>query len=187
MCSKAREFALALAILECAIKPVVMLPVWKESLGHTRWAEKHEACVTCYLLYVGQYYWPQHTTPAAPVVFINCYVLSIFRLHRMTSIEREEKEKVKKREKKLEDEETLQQATWVKYTIPIKHQVDANSIITLELALMSIKKNCISCGSLPRCGSRGERSIGWQAMVGGVGSVRLESSGLFQSYQGTRM
>lgn len=41
----------------------------------------------------------------------------------MTSIEREEKEKVKKREKKLEDEETLQQATWVKYTIPIKHQV----------------------------------------------------------------
>ncbi|KAK2833852.1 hypothetical protein Q5P01_017741 [Channa striata] len=80
MCSKAREFALALAILECAIKPVVMLPVWKESLGHTR-------------------------------------------LHRMTSMEREEKEKVKKREKKLEDEETLQQATWVKYTIPIKHQV----------------------------------------------------------------
>ncbi|XP_028310256.1 nucleosome-remodeling factor subunit BPTF isoform X2 [Gouania willdenowi] len=80
MCSKAREFALALAILECAIKPVVMLPVWKESLGHTR-------------------------------------------LHRMTSMEREEKEKVKKREKKLEDEETLQQATWVKYTLPIKHQV----------------------------------------------------------------
>lgn len=36
MCSKAREFALALAILECAIKPVVMLSVWKESLGHTR-------------------------------------------------------------------------------------------------------------------------------------------------------
>ncbi|KAK0136023.1 Nucleosome-remodeling factor subunit BPTF [Merluccius polli] len=80
MCSKAREFALALAILECAIKPVVMLPVWKESLGHTR-------------------------------------------LHRMTSMEREEKEKMKKREKKLEDEETLQQATWVKYTFPIKHQV----------------------------------------------------------------
>ncbi|KAA8585648.1 hypothetical protein FQN60_004342 [Etheostoma spectabile] len=80
MCSKAREFALALAILECAIKPVVMLPVWKDSLGHTR-------------------------------------------LHRMTSMEREDKEKVKKREKKLEDEETLQQATWVKYTIPIKHQV----------------------------------------------------------------
>lgn len=48
-----------------------------------------------------------------------------FRLHRMTSMEREEKEKVKKREKKLEDEETLQQATWVKYTIPIKHQVTA--------------------------------------------------------------
>lgn len=41
----------------------------------------------------------------------------------MTSMEREEKEKVKKREKKLEDEETLQQATWVKYTFPIKHQV----------------------------------------------------------------
>lgn len=54
----------------------------------------------------------------------------------MTSIEREEKEKVKKREKKLEDEETLQQATWVKYTIPIKHQVDANSIRTLELPLI---------------------------------------------------
>ncbi|XP_074486723.1 nucleosome-remodeling factor subunit BPTF-like isoform X2 [Sebastes fasciatus] len=80
MCSKAREFALALAILECAIKPVAMLPVWKDSLGHTR-------------------------------------------LNRMTSIEREEKEKVKKREKKLEDEETMQQATWVKYTFPIKHQV----------------------------------------------------------------
>uniref|UniRef100_A0A8C7ZFR8 Bromodomain PHD finger transcription factor n=1 Tax=Oryzias sinensis TaxID=183150 RepID=A0A8C7ZFR8_9TELE len=80
MCSKAREFALALAILECAIKPVAMLPVWKDSLGHTR-------------------------------------------LNRMTSMEREEKEKIKKREKKLEDEETLQQATWVKYTFPIKHQV----------------------------------------------------------------
>eukprot|EP00063_Salmo_salar_P074206 XP_014049041.1 PREDICTED: nucleosome-remodeling factor subunit BPTF-like [Salmo salar] len=35
MCSKAREFALALAIMECAIKPVVMLPVWKDALGHT--------------------------------------------------------------------------------------------------------------------------------------------------------
>uniref|UniRef100_A0A672IHW0 Bromodomain PHD finger transcription factor n=1 Tax=Salarias fasciatus TaxID=181472 RepID=A0A672IHW0_SALFA len=79
MCSKAREFALALAILECAIKPVAMLPLWKDSLGHTR-------------------------------------------LNRMTSMEREEKEKVKKREKKLEDEETMQQATWVKYTFPIKHQ-----------------------------------------------------------------
>jgi len=42
----------------------------------------------------------------------------------MTSMEREEKEKVKKREKKLEDEEIMQQATWVKYTFPIKHQVD---------------------------------------------------------------
>lgn len=41
----------------------------------------------------------------------------------MTSMEREEKEKMKKKEKKLEDEETLQQATWVKYTFPIKHQV----------------------------------------------------------------
>ncbi|KAI4894062.1 hypothetical protein NFI96_019329 [Prochilodus magdalenae] len=80
MCSKAREFALALAILECAIKPVAVLPVWKDSLGHTR-------------------------------------------LHRMTSLEREEKEKVKKKEKKLEEEETMQQATWVKYTFPIKHQV----------------------------------------------------------------
>lgn len=49
--------------------------------------------------------------------------LFFFRLNRMTSMEREEKEKVKKREKKLEDEETLQQATWVKYTFPIKHQV----------------------------------------------------------------
>uniref|UniRef100_A0A452HYX0 Bromodomain PHD finger transcription factor n=1 Tax=Gopherus agassizii TaxID=38772 RepID=A0A452HYX0_9SAUR len=80
MCSKPREFALALAILECAIKPVVMLPIWRESLGHTR-------------------------------------------LHRMTAIEREEKEKVKKKERKQEEEETMQQATWVKYTFPIKHQV----------------------------------------------------------------
>lgn len=48
---------------------------------------------------------------------------NVFRLNRMTSMEREEKEKVKKREKKLEDEETMQQATWVKYTFPIKHQV----------------------------------------------------------------
>lgn len=46
----------------------------------------------------------------------------------MTSMEREEKEKVKKREKKQEDEETLQQATWVKYTIPIKHQVNGSAI-----------------------------------------------------------
>ncbi|KAM5306370.1 nucleosome-remodeling factor subunit BPTF isoform 9-T9 [Glossophaga mutica] len=80
MCSKPREFALALAILECAVKPVVMLPIWRESLGHTR-------------------------------------------LHRMTAIEREEKEKVKKKEKKQEEEETMQQATWVKYTFPVKHQV----------------------------------------------------------------
>ncbi|XP_069511125.1 nucleosome-remodeling factor subunit BPTF isoform X2 [Ambystoma mexicanum] len=80
MCSKPREFALALAILECAIKPVVMLPIWRDSLGHTR-------------------------------------------LHRMTSIEREDKDKVKKRERKQEDEETMQQATWVKYSFPVKHQV----------------------------------------------------------------
>ncbi|KAF5897783.1 nucleosome-remodeling factor subunit BPTF isoform X2, partial [Clarias magur] len=80
ICSKAREFALALAILECAIKPVAMLPIWKDSLGHTR-------------------------------------------LHRVTSLEREEKEKVRKREKKQEEEETMQQATWVKYTFRIKHQV----------------------------------------------------------------
>ncbi|XP_051939439.1 nucleosome-remodeling factor subunit BPTF-like isoform X1 [Hippocampus zosterae] len=80
MCSKAREFALALAIMECAIKPVATMPVWKDSLGHTR-------------------------------------------LNRMTSMEREEKEKIKKREKKLEEEETMQQATWVKYTFPVKHQV----------------------------------------------------------------
>lgn len=53
---------------------------------------------------------------------------SPFRLHRMTSMEREEKEKGKKREKKLEDEETMQQATWVKYTIPIKHQVNLGSL-----------------------------------------------------------
>ncbi|XP_051888772.1 nucleosome-remodeling factor subunit BPTF isoform X3 [Pristis pectinata] len=80
MCSKPREFALALAILECAIKPVVMLPVWRDSLGHTR-------------------------------------------LHRLTSVEREEKEKIKKRERKQEEEEVMQQATWVKYTFPVKHQV----------------------------------------------------------------
>lgn len=43
-------------------------------------------------------------------------------------MERDEKEKVKKREKKLEDEETLLQATWVKYTIPIKHQVEYGDI-----------------------------------------------------------
>uniref|UniRef100_UPI00358E9432 nucleosome-remodeling factor subunit BPTF isoform X2 n=1 Tax=Myxine glutinosa TaxID=7769 RepID=UPI00358E9432 len=80
MCNKPREFALALAILECAIKPVVMLPVWKESLGHTR-------------------------------------------LRRITATEKEEKEKSKKRERRQEEEEVLQQATWVKYTIPVKHQV----------------------------------------------------------------
>lgn len=58
-----------------------------------------------------------------------------FRLNRMTSMEREEKEKVKKREKKLEDEETLQQATWVKYTFPIKHQVGAAQIAAVELII----------------------------------------------------
>lgn len=46
-------------------------------------------------------------------------------------MEREEKEKVKKREKKLEDEETLQQATWVKYTIPIKHQVKQQRLLSV--------------------------------------------------------
>lgn len=46
-----------------------------------------------------------------------------FRLHRVTSLEREEKEKVRKREKKQEEEETMQQATWVKYTFRVKHQV----------------------------------------------------------------
>ncbi|XP_078510455.1 nucleosome-remodeling factor subunit BPTF isoform X2 [Lissotriton helveticus] len=80
LCSKPREFALALAILECAIKSVVMLPIWRDSLGHTR-------------------------------------------LHRMTSIEREDKDKVKKKERKQEDEETMLQATWVKYSFPVKHQV----------------------------------------------------------------
>lgn len=53
----------------------------------------------------------------------------------MTSMEREEKEKVKKREKKLEDEETLQQATWVKYTFPIKHQVGGAQIAAVELII----------------------------------------------------
>lgn len=79
-----------------------------------------------------------YNTESTCTLYLLCHALSVFRLHRMTSIEREEKEKVKKREKKLEDEETLQQATWVKYTIPIKHQVDTNSIRTLELLLMSI-------------------------------------------------
>uniref|UniRef100_A0ABM0MW96 Nucleosome-remodeling factor subunit BPTF-like n=1 Tax=Saccoglossus kowalevskii TaxID=10224 RepID=A0ABM0MW96_SACKO len=36
MCSTAREFSLALAILESAIKPVIFNPVWNDSLGHTR-------------------------------------------------------------------------------------------------------------------------------------------------------
>ncbi|KAB1265320.1 Nucleosome-remodeling factor subunit BPTF [Camelus dromedarius] len=102
MCSKPREFALALAILECAVKPVVMLPIWRESLGHTRVVMKiKKDQVKCIL---------------------SLYPCT-FRLHRMTSIEREEKEKVKKKEKKQEEEETMQQATWVKYTFPVKHQV----------------------------------------------------------------
>lgn len=50
----------------------------------------------------------------------------------MTAMEREEKEKVKKREKKLEDEETMQQATWVKYTFPIKHQVIFSVVLCLS-------------------------------------------------------
>lgn len=48
MCSKAREFALALAILECAIKPVAMLPVWKDSLGHTRYTQGASYTVCTY-------------------------------------------------------------------------------------------------------------------------------------------
>ncbi|XP_072022226.1 nucleosome-remodeling factor subunit BPTF-like isoform X2 [Amphiura filiformis] len=35
MCNKPHEFALALSILECAIKPVIFNPVWSETLGHT--------------------------------------------------------------------------------------------------------------------------------------------------------
>lgn len=65
-----------------------------------------------------------YESPCVPVLVIFLFSPASFcRLHRMTSVEREEKEKVKKREKKLEDEETMQQATWVKYTFPIKHQV----------------------------------------------------------------
>ncbi len=33
MCASAKDFALALAILEASIKPVVTNPVWRESLG----------------------------------------------------------------------------------------------------------------------------------------------------------
>lgn len=57
----------------------------------------------------------------------------------MTSMEREEKEKVKKREKKLEDEETLQQATWVKYTIPIKHQVKEQLLLSPQIPIHTLK------------------------------------------------
>ena len=54
-------------------------------------------------------------------------------------MEREEKEKVKKREKKLEDEETLQQATWVKYTFPIKHQVYYTfSLVSVQLVIFQV-------------------------------------------------
>lgn len=60
----------------------------------------------------------------------------------MTSIEREEKEKVKKREKKLEDEETLQQATWVKYTFPIKHQVGLKLAHTHTPVVVSFSLTC---------------------------------------------
>ncbi|KAK1886043.1 Nucleosome-remodeling factor subunit BPTF [Dissostichus eleginoides] len=46
MCSKAREFALALAILECAIKPVAMLPAtWVKytfPIKHQVWKQKGE-------------------------------------------------------------------------------------------------------------------------------------------------
>lgn len=51
MCSKAREFALALAILECAIKPVAMLPIWKDSLGHTRYTPNTYIHVYMYCTY----------------------------------------------------------------------------------------------------------------------------------------
>lgn len=59
----------------------------------------------------------------------------------MTSMEREEKEKLKKREKKLEDEETLQQATWVKYTIPIKHQVKLHGFLVVVLSSTFVIKH----------------------------------------------
>lgn len=36
MCSKPQAFALALSVLECAIKPVVFYPVWTDGLGHTK-------------------------------------------------------------------------------------------------------------------------------------------------------
>lgn len=62
----------------------------------------------------------------------------------MTSMEREEKEKVKKREKKLEDEETMQQATWVKYTFPIKHQVSkAQALINAFNLICSFGPNVV--------------------------------------------
>ncbi|KPP77267.1 nucleosome-remodeling factor subunit BPTF-like, partial [Scleropages formosus] len=119
MCSKPREFALALSILECAIKPVVLLPVWKDALGHTRQGpprfDFREASQPCKSL-AGPYNIIQHA-----VVQETCSEVPLLR--RMTAMEREEKEKAKKRERKLEEEETMQQATWVKYTFPIKHQV----------------------------------------------------------------
>ena len=76
------------------------------------------------------------------------------RLHRMTSMEREEKEKVKKREKKLEDEETMQQATWVKYTFPIKHQVPRH--VSLTHASANIRAHI---SFRPRLSSRGNRAL----------------------------
>ena len=36
MCNKPQEFALALSILECAMKPVLYTPVWADGLGHIR-------------------------------------------------------------------------------------------------------------------------------------------------------
>lgn len=126
MCSKAREFALALAILECAIKPVAMLPVWKDSLGHTRYTFININKAIGGFVYV---VFSASSQREQIILSSNLKPNTLFfRLNRMTSMEREEKEKVKKREKKLEDEETLQQATWVKYTFPIKHQVYQASV-----------------------------------------------------------
>lgn len=66
----------------------------------------------------------------------------------MTSMEREEKEKVKKREKKLEDEETMQQATWVKYTFPIKHQVGLCSTLAKGVFLSGLQVELTVFGKL---------------------------------------
>lgn len=67
----------------------------------------------------------------------------------MTSMEREEKEKVKKREKKLEDEETLQQATWVKYTFPIKHQVYLHHNFPSTRSFWNVPSSLGTCAVFP--------------------------------------